>query len=329
MIRLLHCFYIIIAVFILTNRISSAKETNSPIVYSARYYTSQEETIRSYYHLYLINPDGTGKRQITSVKANDRAPRWSENGQLIYFFRFQPDSHIQESWVYDIKANKERRFSGTPQIDQNNRMYDLPLLESIVSKRFPKKKLERSRTTRFSDGTQASLLELAQRKQQFPWSKPEFTYSVVLLIQNQQEKVVRHMNIRGIIPRYASIEGRVPVKGDFVVTSSQDTLIIDKDSGLCVPLYKQIPQPVSKFNESSKRDVRVRAFSPDGKQFVGLSKGYRDQAIIMMSPDSGGKPYLKMWEGERNLIARFGKQRGYCGSRSPARPTHRRFSQTD
>ncbi|MEP6755333.1 MAG: hypothetical protein ABJA67_07520, partial [Chthonomonadales bacterium] len=58
------------------------------IVYSARYYKLRE-TIRntSAEHLYRINPDGSGKMQITRGRFVDEEPQWSADGRYIYFYR--------------------------------------------------------------------------------------------------------------------------------------------------------------------------------------------------------------------------------------------------
>jgi len=58
------------------------------IVYSARYYNppgSSKPT--SHFHLYRINPDGTGRRQLTFGRQDDTYPKWSPNGRWILFQR--------------------------------------------------------------------------------------------------------------------------------------------------------------------------------------------------------------------------------------------------
>ena len=57
------------------------------IVYAARYYLPPGSKGTSHFHLYRINPDGTGKRQITFGKYDDDNPVWSPNGQEILFIR--------------------------------------------------------------------------------------------------------------------------------------------------------------------------------------------------------------------------------------------------
>lgn len=44
------------------------------------------------YHLYRINPDGTGRKQITFGSYNDQSPRFSPDGKQILFLRKEPSS---------------------------------------------------------------------------------------------------------------------------------------------------------------------------------------------------------------------------------------------
>jgi len=60
-----------------------------PIVYAARYYSPPSRpNVRTYSHLYRVNPDGTGRRQITFGRYNDTSPLWSPNGRQILFARW-------------------------------------------------------------------------------------------------------------------------------------------------------------------------------------------------------------------------------------------------
>src|SRR5579859_5396606 len=60
------------------------------IVYSARYYNSPSSRATSHWHLYRINPDGTGKTQLTSGNTDDFRPLWSPDGRKILFVRYLP-----------------------------------------------------------------------------------------------------------------------------------------------------------------------------------------------------------------------------------------------
>ena len=51
------------------------------IVYAARYYTPPGSHRTSHFHLYRMNPDGTGRRQLTFGSKDDTAPRWSPDGR--------------------------------------------------------------------------------------------------------------------------------------------------------------------------------------------------------------------------------------------------------
>jgi hypothetical protein len=54
------------------------------IVCSARYYTPPSSRAVSYWHLYRIKPDGTGREQLTRGAYHHLAPVWSPDGSRLY-----------------------------------------------------------------------------------------------------------------------------------------------------------------------------------------------------------------------------------------------------
>jgi hypothetical protein len=57
------------------------------IVYAARYYAPPGSHNTSHFHLYRINPDGTGRTQLTFGNTDECAPHWSPDGHWIAFIR--------------------------------------------------------------------------------------------------------------------------------------------------------------------------------------------------------------------------------------------------
>src|SRR5437764_10640361 len=50
-------------------------------------------------HLFVIHPNGTGRRRITSGPASDDAPTWSPNGSWIAFTRRDPSTGKRAVYV--------------------------------------------------------------------------------------------------------------------------------------------------------------------------------------------------------------------------------------
>jgi len=64
-----------------------AAQADRDIVYSARYYNRPGEKGTSKYHLYRINADGSGRKQLTRGSRDDQAPQWSPDRKKILFIR--------------------------------------------------------------------------------------------------------------------------------------------------------------------------------------------------------------------------------------------------
>ena len=293
-----HPSYIVIA-FLCCFAVSSmtfAKPTVPPIVYSATYFKGPTASAWSPVHLYLINPDGTGKKQITSTAASDLAPRWSKNGRWIYFFRFPsrntPDSK-KELWVYDTTNGKEQRLNGKLQIEQDiartSQYFDF---KKIAEKLYPGKEFGICWSERFSDGEKVAILQVLEYKQAYFWSKRQPTgCSYILLIQNQQGKVEHNFPLK-IQAHY--IRSRVPAthdiiiggheekvgSNDFLLLANSPTYIVDRNTGTCKPFGG---------------DALVDGVSHDGKHYVGTGA-----AFYLCRKDSQGKRKLQPWNPRTN-----------------------------
>ena len=82
--------------------LSSAAFADRDIVYSARYYAPPGSHRTSHFHLYRINPDGTGKTQLTFGSADDDDPLWSPGGRWVSFTRRGGSGRTR---VYLVGAN--------------------------------------------------------------------------------------------------------------------------------------------------------------------------------------------------------------------------------
>ncbi len=81
--------------FLLLLLLGTVSFADGDLVYSARYYLPPGSKGTSHFHLYRINPDGTGKRQITFGKYNDDNPQWSPDGKQVLFTRATPGADRQ------------------------------------------------------------------------------------------------------------------------------------------------------------------------------------------------------------------------------------------
>ncbi len=68
--------------------LSGAAHADRDIVYAARYYAPPGSHRTSHSHLYRINPDGTGKTQLTFGIEED-SPYWSADGKEITFIAYR------------------------------------------------------------------------------------------------------------------------------------------------------------------------------------------------------------------------------------------------
>lgn len=78
---------------------SAYARADRDIVYSARYYNPLGSNRGdSHWHLYRINPDGTGRTQLTFGNENEYGPMWSPDGKSILFTRAKPNPETDWFW---------------------------------------------------------------------------------------------------------------------------------------------------------------------------------------------------------------------------------------
>lgn len=65
------------------------------------------------YDIYLVSTDGKGKpKQVTTDKAADTSPKWSADGQHLYFLSSRSGSN--QLWQYSLKSGKKTQISDFP-----------------------------------------------------------------------------------------------------------------------------------------------------------------------------------------------------------------------
>lgn len=265
-----------------------------PIVYAARYYTTKELTVGSYAHLYLINPDGTGRKQITFARTNDYEPHWSEDGRFIYFHRLRKAlpkeaygaTRVQEYWSYDTKTGKEQPMSYRPPIRGQYRPPMTLAMEQTIAKRFPGKKLSVYNVLRFPDGEQACYIQLdSEKTYRIALTKPSHERSLLILVFDTHAKVIRQ--IRLTRPN-VQVVGRVPKTRELILYSENGFYITDRNgtlSRLGVPIRAKVIATAPQFVQS-----------PDGNRFVAITS--QGNYAFLSPPDSNGRRKLALWDGK-------------------------------
>ena len=64
------------------------------------------------YRAYVIEPDGTGRRQLTTGELNEECPRWSPDGERLALAAFRTtDGVVSGSWLQVVAADGELQWS--------------------------------------------------------------------------------------------------------------------------------------------------------------------------------------------------------------------------
>lgn len=78
------------------------QSADRPIVYSARYYSAGNA--KSHFHLFRINADGTGKKQLTSGDFDEYMPRFLPSGRSLLFNRDTGKMSAEGEIVAEIRV---------------------------------------------------------------------------------------------------------------------------------------------------------------------------------------------------------------------------------
>lgn len=148
-------FYL--ALFIML--IPAVSRAERDIVYSARYYTPPSSRAVSYWHLYRITPDGSGREQLTRGAYHHLAPVWSPDGKKIVFVRVTPDNESEYPYskkmtlsLLDVRSQRITTLMALPENASLNYRWS-PDGKTIAIPPFS-----------FSEKPSVLLLEVASRK---------------------------------------------------------------------------------------------------------------------------------------------------------------------
>ncbi len=88
-----------------------AAHADRGIVYAARYYTPPGSHRTSHFHLYRINPDGTGKTQLTFGTSDEENPTWTVDGRHIIFVQYYRyfDADQSPPMLCEVDENGKKR----------------------------------------------------------------------------------------------------------------------------------------------------------------------------------------------------------------------------
>jgi Tol biopolymer transport system component len=72
------------------------------------------------YHLYVINPDGTGSRELTYGVTEERTPEWSPDRQRIAFARFaEPGGSVADIYILEATGGSAVRLTRSPEVEED------------------------------------------------------------------------------------------------------------------------------------------------------------------------------------------------------------------
>lgn len=111
------------------------------IVYAARYYLKPNATTApdasSHYHLYCINADGSGRRQITLGTHDDTLPQWSPDGRHIAFIRDEKTLCLSDAQGRNVTTLREisaNSYWETPRWSPDGKTFGVVVEGSVKDK---------------------------------------------------------------------------------------------------------------------------------------------------------------------------------------------------
>ncbi len=92
--------------FLLLSVCAIRASADRDIVYSARYYAPPGSRQTSHFHIYRINPDGTGKTQLTFGAYDEEVPQWTDGGRHVTFLSYDGTASVK---LCQINADGSKR----------------------------------------------------------------------------------------------------------------------------------------------------------------------------------------------------------------------------
>ena len=77
------------------------------------------DTANDFNHVWVMNADGTGARQLTFAESWDSGPTWSPDGARIAFARQSEQEPRYDIYIVNVEGGEEERVTHDPHDDMD------------------------------------------------------------------------------------------------------------------------------------------------------------------------------------------------------------------